>query len=52
MRKAIVVDANDVKGILADHFHVPPENVIKSQYSYTVILDKQEEKPPQEPIEK
>ena len=40
MKDAIVVDANDVKDILAKHFDVPPENVIKSQYSYTVILDK------------
>ena len=40
MKDAIVVDANDVKDILAKHFDVPQENVIKSQYSYTVILDK------------
>ena len=45
MKDAIVVDANDVKDILAKHFEVPPENVIKSQYSYTVILDKKPEKP-------
>ena len=38
MRKALVVDANDVKAILAKHFDVPSENVIKSQYSYTVII--------------
>ena len=40
MRNAVVVDGNDIKTILAEHFKVPPENVIKSQYSYTVILDK------------
>ena len=40
MRDAIVVDANDVKEIIAKHFNVPQENVIKSQYSYTVILNK------------
>lgn len=45
MKDAIVVDANDVKEILAEHFHVPPENVIKSQYSYTVILERKPEKP-------
>lgn len=39
MKKAIVVDANDIKKILAEHFGVPVENVIKSQYSYTVILN-------------
>lgn len=42
MKNAIVVDANDVKGILAKHFGVKPDDVIKSQYSYTVIMDKQD----------
>lgn len=40
MKQAIVVDANDVKEILAEHFNVEPENVVRSQYSYTVIIDK------------
>lgn len=39
MRNAVVVDANDVKDILAKHFGVSPENVIRSQYTYTVIID-------------
>ena len=39
MKNAIVVDANDIKEILAEKYHVPKENVIKSQYSYTVILE-------------
>ena len=43
MRKAIVVDANDIKKILADHFNVKPDDVIKSQYSYTIIIDKEGE---------
>lgn len=47
MRNALVVDANDVKAILAEHFHVKPEDVIKSQYSYTVML---EEKPESEGV--
>lgn len=42
MKNALVVDANDVKAILAEHFHVKPENVIKSQYSYTVVLEEGE----------
>lgn len=42
MKQAIVVDANDVKKILAEHFGVPEENVIKSQYSYTIIVEKHE----------
>jgi len=41
MKEAIVVDMNDVKAILAEHFKVKPENIIKSQYSFTVIKDKE-----------
>ena len=40
MKQAIVLDANDVKKLIAEHFEVPEENVIKSQYSYTVITEK------------
>ena len=39
MKNAIVIDNNDVKKILAEHFNVPESNVIKSQYSYTIILN-------------
>ena len=39
MKKAVVIDANEVKAILAEKFEVPEANVIKSQYSYTVILE-------------
>lgn len=39
MKKAIVVDQNDIKKILAGHFGVPETDVIKSQYTYTVILE-------------
>ena len=42
MKKAIVVDANDVRKIQAEHFGVKEENVIKSQYSYTIITEKEE----------
>lgn len=38
MRKAIVLDPDDVKAIIAEKFDVEPKDVIKSQYSYTVIL--------------
>ena len=40
MKQAVVIDANEVREILAEKFKVPLENVIKSQYSYTVILEK------------
>lgn len=39
MRKAVVVDADDIKKILAEKFGVDEKNIIKSQYSYTVITD-------------
>lgn len=39
MKKSLFLDANDVKMILAEHFGVKPENVVKAQYSYTVITD-------------
>lgn len=44
MKAAIVVDANDIKKILADHFGVSPDNVIKSQYSYTIITEGEKDK--------
>lgn len=40
MKKAIVVDASDIKKILAERFGVPEEQVYKSQYSWTVVTDK------------
>ena len=45
MKEAIVVEPNDIKQILAEHFGVKAENVIKSQYSYTIIKGDTEEKP-------
>lgn len=39
MKNAVVVETKDLRQILAEHFHVPQENVISSKYSYTVILD-------------
>ena len=42
MKKAIVVETSDIKAILAEHFGVKPENVVKSQYSWTVILEEKE----------
>ena len=37
MQAGIILDAEDVKKIIAEYFGVDPKNVIKSQYSYTVI---------------
>ena len=38
MRNAQIVDPSDIKKMLAEKFNVPEKNIIKSQYSYTVIL--------------
>lgn len=37
MDNAIVLNTDDIKKIIAEHFQVEEKNVIKSQYSYTVI---------------
>lgn len=42
MKQAVVIDANEIREILAEKFGVPVESVIKSQYSYTVILPQTE----------
>ena len=39
---AILLDANDIKKLLAEKYHVPESNVIKSQYSYTIIKEESE----------
>ena len=44
MRDGIVLDQNDVKQIIAEHFNVPVESVIKAQYSY-IVVDGKEESP-------
>ena len=41
MKKAVVLDSNDIKKILAEKFGVPETSVIKSQYSYTVVMDEE-----------
>lgn len=38
MKKSVTYDANDIKKILAEMHGVDEKDVIKSQYSYTVIL--------------
>lgn len=43
MKKAIVIEPDDIKQMLAEKYDVPEKNIIKSQYSYTVILDDETE---------
>lgn len=39
MKNAVVLETSDVKEIIAEHFGVPVDCVIKSQYTFTVITE-------------
>lgn len=39
MQKAIILSTNDIKAIIAEKYGVPVKNVVKSQYSFTVITE-------------
>ena len=43
MRKAIVLDSDDIKALIAKEYGVDVKDIIKSQYSYTVMLSEEEE---------
>ena len=43
MKKAVHYDADDIKKILAERHNVDVKNVIKNQYSYTVVLEENAE---------
>ncbi len=43
MRAAMVIDVTDIKRILAEKYGVTEKDVIKSQYSYIVILPEEGE---------
>lgn len=45
MRKAIILDKNDVKKLIAEKFGVEEKDVIQSAYSYTVAIDQTKEEP-------
>lgn len=42
MKEAVIVSQDDIKQMLADKFGVPIKNVIRSQYSYTVITESED----------
>ena len=44
MKKAIVLDTNDIRSIIVQHFNVEESNVIKSQYSWTVVTESSDKK--------
>lgn len=37
MKSGIVLSGDEIKQIVAKHFNVPEDNVIKTKYSYIVI---------------
>ena len=43
MKKGIILEANDLKKIIAEHFNVDESKMIKSQYSWTVATDEDDE---------
>lgn len=43
MKKATVIEASDIKKILAEHFGVSEDKIIKTQYSYIVIEGEEDE---------
>lgn len=43
MKPALHYDADDIRAMLAEKHGVDVKNVIRNQYSYTVVLDKQPE---------
>ena len=43
MKQAVVLETEDVKKIIAEHFKVDGKNVIKSQYTFTVVKEEKED---------
>lgn len=43
MKPAIVLSTDDVRKIIAEKFNVDLKNVIRNQYTYTVITEEQKE---------
>lgn len=41
MQNGVILDAEDIKKIIAKHFGVDASKVIKAQYSYIVTTDKE-----------
>ena len=43
MKKDIILEANDLKKIIDEHLNVDESKVIKSQYSWTVVTDNEDD---------
>ena len=44
MKKGIILEANDLKKIIAEHFNVDESCVVKSQYTLTVVTGETDSK--------
>ena len=42
MKRAIVLDVKDIKKLIMEKYDVAESDIIKSAYSYTVIMDADE----------
>lgn len=41
MKKAILIEQADLKKLIAERYNVPEKNVVKNQYSFTVVLEEE-----------
>lgn len=44
MKSGLILENNDVKKIIAEHFNVDESCVIKSQYTWTVVTESSDKK--------
>lgn len=49
--KAIFLKREDIRKIIAEKYNVPEENIVQSQYSYTVTLEDMEEDDDEDKLE-
>lgn len=49
--RAIFLKREDIRKIIAEKYNVPEENIVQSQYSYTVTLEDMEEDDDEDKLE-
>ena len=42
MKQAVMLDGKDIRKILADYYKVPEKNIIQNKYSFTIIIESEE----------
>jgi hypothetical protein len=43
MKKAIMIEESDIKKMISKQYGIPEKNIIKNKYTYTVVLEEEEE---------